>query len=266
LFGAVGSQVSVIVLALGGATDGTGGADHMGCDYQTGNAIEVCASFGNSARVSALFEAELSECSMGGDLCGVSTGESLSRWCAMVVGHNALPDFATAPQWAQDGMPNFVDRIDPSDQNGDSIGCGMAFLSWLISQGHRLDQIAPAMVELGQSASFAQLYENQTSDRAGNAWPSFQAAVQALSNGVTSDDPFDALAQPAQFAHQSLWTVALASKVFSSILLDVSRGKTAEEIVAGVRSVLPGSNGRHKPATCHPQSRPLLPPDKAGKS
>ena len=38
----------------------------MGCDYVSGNAIEVCASFGNSARVSALFEAELSECSMGG--------------------------------------------------------------------------------------------------------------------------------------------------------------------------------------------------------
>jgi hypothetical protein len=98
----------VIVFALGGQTDGTGGADHLGCDFQTGAAIEVCAAFGNSARVSALFEAELSECSMGGNLCGVSTGEALSRWCAAVVGGNALSDFATAPRWAQDGMPNFV--------------------------------------------------------------------------------------------------------------------------------------------------------------
>jgi hypothetical protein len=69
----------------------------MGCDYVTGAAIEVCASFGNSARVSALFEAELSECSMGGNLCGVSTGEALSRWCATVIGNSALSDFATAP-------------------------------------------------------------------------------------------------------------------------------------------------------------------------
>jgi len=33
-------------------------------------------------------------CSMGGNLCGVSTGEALSRWCAVVVGNNALADFA----------------------------------------------------------------------------------------------------------------------------------------------------------------------------
>src|ERR1700726_2103722 len=82
IFGTTGGPVSVIVFALGNATDGTGGADHMGCDYVNGAAIEVDASFGNSARVSALFEAELSECSMGGNLCGASTGEALSRGCA----------------------------------------------------------------------------------------------------------------------------------------------------------------------------------------
>src|SRR5579863_7974529 len=79
IFGTTGGHVNVIVFALGGATDGTGGADHMACDYTTGNAIEVDASFGNSVRVSALFEAELSECSMNGNLCGESTGEALSR-------------------------------------------------------------------------------------------------------------------------------------------------------------------------------------------
>jgi hypothetical protein len=136
IFASVGGPVSVIVFALNGATDGTGGADHMGCDYTSGNAIEVDASFGNSQRVSALFEAELSECSMGGNLCGLSTGEALSRWCAAVVGSNALSDFATAPTWAADGMQDYVDQTDPTDQNPDSTGCGMAFLSWLMSQGH----------------------------------------------------------------------------------------------------------------------------------
>src|SRR5579864_4141404 len=190
LFGTTGGPVGVIVFALGGQTDGTGGADHLGCDYVSGGAIEVCASFDNSARVSALFEAELSECSMGGNLCGVSTGEALSRWCAAQVGNNALSDFATAPTWAQDGMPNWVDKTDPTDQDADSIGCGMAFLSWLMSQGYALDKIAPAMVALGNSGTLAQLYANLTSNAASKAWAAFQAAVKALPNGVTSDDPF----------------------------------------------------------------------------
>lgn len=192
IFGTTGGSVSVIVFALGGATDGTGGADHDGCDYQTGNAIEVDASYGNSARVSALFEAELSECSMGGNLCGVNTGEALSRWCAASTSNNALSDFATAPIWFQDGMPDFVDQTDPTDQSADSTGCGMAFLSWLISKGFALNQIAPALVALTASGTLAQLYANLTSDSAANAWPNFQAAVNALPNGVTSDDPFGA--------------------------------------------------------------------------
>src|ERR1700691_1794016 len=190
IFGTTGGNVSAIIFALGGATDGTGGADHGGCDYSTGNAIEVCASFGNSARVAALFEAELSECSMGGNLCGVSTGEALSRWCAEQVGSNALSDFATAPTWAQDGMRDWVDQTDPTDQDSDSIGCGMAFLSWLMKLGHSLNQIAPAMVALGTAGTLAQLYAKLTSLSASNAWSTFLAAAKALPNGVTSDDPF----------------------------------------------------------------------------
>ena len=195
IFGTTGGPVSVIVFALGNSTDGTGGADHMGCDYTTGAAIEVDASFGNSARVSALFEAELSECSMNGNLCGQSTGEALSRWCAAVISNNALSDFATAPQWAQDGMPDYVSKTDPTDQNADSTGCGMAFLSWLMSQSYSLDKIAPEMVALGDAGTLAQLYANLTSDAAANAWPKFQNAVKALPNGVTNDDPFGG-AQP----------------------------------------------------------------------
>src|SRR5689334_13892195 len=108
-FGTSAGAVSVIVYAIGGATDGTGGADHGGCDYDTGAAIEVCASYGTSLRCSALLEAELSECNMNSNLCGVSTGEALSRWCAMAVSNNALADFATAPTWYAQGMANWVD-------------------------------------------------------------------------------------------------------------------------------------------------------------
>jgi hypothetical protein len=189
-FGTTGGHVNVIIWALNGQTDGTGGADHASCDYETGGNIEVCASLGNSTRVAALFEAELSECSMGGNLCGESTGEALSRRCAAAVSNNALSDFVTAPVWFQDGMPDYVNKTDPTDQNADSTGCGMAFISWLIGQGYALNAIAPAMVALGNSGTFAQLYAKLTSQSAANAWPAFETAVRALPNGVTTDEPF----------------------------------------------------------------------------
>lgn len=194
IFGITGGPVDVIVFALNGQTDGTGGADHGGCDFTTGNAIEVDVSYNNSARVVALFEAELSECAMNGQLCGYSTGEALSRWCAAVVGANALSDFATAPQWAQDGMPNWVDQTEQTDQNADSTGCGMAFLSWLISQGHTLSDIAQTMVSLDDNGTLAELYAHLTTAAGSHAWPSFTSAVNSLSGGVTNDDPFGALA------------------------------------------------------------------------
>jgi len=264
IFGTPGGPVSIIVFALGGATDGTGGADHMGCDYTTGAAIEVCASLGNSPRVSALFEAELSDCSMNNNLCGLSTGEALSRWCAAVIGNNALSDFATAPQWVQDGMPDYVSQTDPTDQNADSTGCGMAFLSWLMSLGHGLDEIAQAMVSLGDSGTLAQLYAELTSDAASNAWPTFQSAIQALPNGVNDDDPFAGAAQPAQLAHLAPWTVALAGKIFAAILADVAAGKAPHQIVAGVRAAMvmaPMAKGGAPAAACYIKSRRLRPPN-----
>ena len=192
IFGTPSQPVNVIVFALDGRTDGTGGADHNACDFTNGSNIEVCASFGNSMRVSALFEAELSECAMGGNLCGVSTGEALSRWCAAVTSNNALTDFASAPAWAQAGMPDYVTRTDNTDQNEISTGCGMAFLSWLQKLGHPLGRIAPAMVSLGTRGVLAQLYSELTGEAASSAWPGFLAAVKALP-GVRSDAPFGAL-------------------------------------------------------------------------
>lgn len=194
IFGSPGGAVNVIIFALDGQTDGSGGADHNACNYTTGGAIEVCASFGHAARVSALFEAELSECSMGGNLCGVSTGEALSRWCAATVSGNALADFATAPTWAQDGMPDYVDKTDNTDQNPVSTGCGMAFLSWLQRLGFDLDKIAPAMVALGTSGTLAQLYAMLRSDAQANAWPKFLAAAKALPQ-IMNDDPFGAVSR-----------------------------------------------------------------------
>jgi hypothetical protein len=243
IFGTQGGKVSVIVYALNGATDGTGGADHGGCDYNIGNAIEVDASFGSSARVSALFEAELSECSMGGNLCGVSTGEALSRWCANVIGNNVLSDFSTAPQWAQDGMPDYVNQTDPTDQDMDSIGCGMAFISWLLSLGYTLNQIAQAMVNRGANGTFAQIYADLGAGSSDNAWTNFQAAIQGLPNGVTTDDPFGGGTQPSQLAHLAPDTLQLAGRVFSAIVADVAAGRSHHHIVASVRAAMVRPSG-----------------------
>lgn len=174
----------------------TGGAAAAGPAWPsyTGSAIEVDVSLGHPARVSALFEAELSECAMNGQLCGYSTGEGLSRWCAAVVGENALADFATAPTWAQDGRPNWVDRTDPTDQSADSTGCAVAFLSWLLSQHHSLSETAQAMVSLGDGGTLAELFQRLTGRPAASAWSEFSAAIDALPGGVTTDDPFGALA------------------------------------------------------------------------
>jgi hypothetical protein len=264
IFGTTGGPVSVIVFALGGATDGTGGADHMGCDYTTGNAIEVDASFGNSARVSALFEAELSECSMNGNLCGESTGEALSRWCATVIGNNALSDFSTAPQWYSDGMPDYVNQTDNTDQGADSTGCGMAFISWMMSQGYGLEKIAPTMVNLGDSGTLAEMYANLTGDAAANAWPNFQSAVNNLQNGISNDDPFNGLANPTQMTHLAPQTAELVGRVFASMVADLAAGRSPEQLAANVRAaMLPKS--RPKAAVCAPKSKRLLPPGKSAK-
>jgi len=268
IFGTTGGVVSVIVFALNGATDGTGGADHNGCDYTTGNAIEVDASYGNPARVSALFEAELSECSMNGNLCGESTGEALSRWCAAVVGNNALSDFATAPQWVADNMPNWVDQTEDTDQDADSIGCGTAFLSWLISQGHGLEKIAPAMVNLGDSGTLAQLYANLTGDSPGNAWANFQNAIRALPNGsasITSDDPFNGLANPMQMTHLSPRSAELVGRVLASIIADLAAGHDSDQIAANLRGAMAPAARPAAPPVCSPKSKRLLPPGKTSK-
>jgi hypothetical protein len=260
IFGTVGQPVSVIVYALSGATDGTGGADHGACDYVNGAAIEVCASFGNSARVSALFEAELSECSMGGNLCGVSTGEALSRWCAAQIGNNALADFASAPAWYTGGQPDYVDQTYPTDSDYPSIGCGMAFISWLLSKGYGLPAIAEEMVALGDAGTLAQAYAALSGDAVGNAWPNFSAAVQALQNGVTSDDPFGGGGQPAHLAHATPMTVELAGKIFASILADLSAGKADKDIVAGVRGLMAAAKRPGvRAAQCSTRSHPLRP-------
>jgi hypothetical protein len=199
IFGITAQPVNVILFPLGGATDGSGGADHMGCDFVSGGNLEVDLSLGSLPRVAALFEAELSECAMQGQLCGLSTGEALSRWCAMAVSGNALSDFASAPVWQQDGEANWVDQTQLTDQDYDSIGCGMAMLS-LMLQTWDLDEVAQAMVALGDNGTLADLGAQLSGATSPSAWSKLLAAVAGLPGGqVTSDDPFGAMGRLSQW-------------------------------------------------------------------
>jgi hypothetical protein len=135
-------------------------------------------------------------------------------------------------------MANYVDQTKPTDQDADSTGCGMAFLSWMMSQGYGLDKITPAMVSLGDAGTLAQLYANLTSDAAANAWPNFQAAIQNLPNGVTSDDPF--AGAPKQLAAMKQLQPTAPSARAAGIAAPAAKGVKA--------------------AVCSPRSRRLLPP------
>lgn len=206
IFGiAQSTPVNVLIFNMG-ATDGTGGADHAACTFQDGGNIEVCSTYTYQGQVStgqraaALFEAELSECAMQGQLCGLSTGEALSRWCTLVAEPGALTDFASAPAWQTDGYANWIDTVNPTDQDIDSIGCGMAFISYLVHRGTDLPIIAQAMVAGGDQLSFAKLYENLKMGTAAQAWPTFIAAVKALGI-ITSDDPFNQVGNALKKVH-----------------------------------------------------------------
>ena len=228
IFGSTGGPVSVIVFALDGRTDGNGGADHMGCDFVTGASIEACASFGD------LFD--------GGQSVRRSTGEALSRWCAADVSNNALANFETAPTWAQNGMQNYVDYTASTDRDLISVGCGMAFLSWLISLGDPLEKIAPAMVALGDGGTLAQLYERLTGDARTSAFPKFVAAARALPS-ITSDDPFGAAPRIALAAFAQPLRVAIASKLINAILADLAASKTTKDVLDGIHTILSEGSG-----------------------
>jgi hypothetical protein len=172
---------------------------------------------------------------MGGNLCGVSTGEALSRWCAETTtsGSNPLAAFATAPHWAADGMKDWVTVTDQTDRNPDSIGCGMAFISWLISMGHGLSTVAPQMVALGESGTLAKLYAGLSGKPAAEAWPNFQTAIKTIGGAaaIKTDNPFAQKPEP-------MTAIVLAKKLIQTIVVDVADGKSARQLAADVSVII----------------------------
>jgi hypothetical protein len=204
-FNVPAQPVNVIIAEVNGATDGTGGAYHYGCDFATGGDLYCDAAFGNPALTTGLLVAELTECFMGpqqkGWDCGGSNGEALSRLLAELLSggsNGALAAFATGPVWDDAGRPDWIDASEPTDQDAISIGCGMVYLYWMISRSFTAAQITQAGCPDGTLASnYAALTGSNT------AWPDFSIAVSGLGAPITSDDPWSS-APPPPPAGQSI--------------------------------------------------------------
>jgi hypothetical protein len=194
-FDVPGQPVNVIIAAVNGATDGTGGAYHYGCNFNPGDDLYCDAAFGNPELTNGLIAAELTESFMGaqnqGWDCGGSNGEALSRFLAELLSggpDGALTAFATGPAWDQDGRPDWIDATEPTDQNPVSIGCGLVYLYWMLSKGFTAAQITQAGCSDGTLASNYTALTGATT-----AWADFMAAVNGLSGPITSDNPWGSI-------------------------------------------------------------------------
>jgi hypothetical protein len=179
------SPLNVIIAGLSGTNDGTGGAYHYGCDFRSGGDIYLDACFTEPVFDSFLFVAEASECFMGATDwdCGGSNGEALSRYLAETL----VPDtqtaalFASTPVWDQDGRADWIDQTEGTDQDYDSIGCGMAYLYWMA------ETFTVSRITQAGGSTLEQNYETLT-----GSFDAYDALMAVLpSEGtITTDDPF----------------------------------------------------------------------------
>jgi hypothetical protein len=190
-FGIPGGTVEVVIASLSGNNDGSGGAYHYGCDFNSGGVLYLDATFAsttvNPFRLEVgLYVAELSECFMGaqnhGWGCGYSNGEGLSRFCAeQETPAGTLNAFVTGPAWANAGFPDWISRTEPTDRDKLSTGCAIVYLYWMRSLGFTISQIVMA-----GGATLSANYQTLTGKT--TAYQDLLAALKGLT--VTSDNPF----------------------------------------------------------------------------
>jgi hypothetical protein len=187
------AALNVIIAGLSGNNDGTGGAYHYGCDFQTGGDIYLDACFTEPVFDSFLFVAEASECFMGaqgaGWDCGGSNGEALSRYFAETLVPNTTTAalFASTPVWDQDGRADWISQEENTDQDYDSIGCGMAYLYWMA------ETFSTAQITQAGGQTLEQNYETLTGQS--DAYDALLAVLPAQGS-ITTDDPFPAGGPP----------------------------------------------------------------------
>jgi len=89
----------------------------------------------------------------------------------------------TAPIWARNGAPDWISRTDNTDRNFISVGCGMAYFSWMMSLGHGVGEIAQA-----GGATLSANYATLTGKSAGDAYANLIEALRSLPQAKS--DPF----------------------------------------------------------------------------
>ena len=200
-FGIPCQPVNLIIANLGGNGSGLGGAYHYSCLFSTGGDLYVDAANGNPEMDIGLYVAELVEAFMGaaarGWNCGGSGGESLSRVLAEIESggpNGAMAPYVSAPSWDSANRPNWIDSDQGSDQDYPSIGCGLVYLSWMLSLGFTPAQITQAGEPSGTLASNYTALTGKTT-----AWADMTAALVGVK--IADDDPFGGIAaggsQPA---------------------------------------------------------------------
>ena len=203
-FGVAGGAVTVVVAPLSGNNNGSAGAYHYGCDFNSGGTLYLDATFAlpNAVDVGlALYVAELSECFMGaqgrGWGCGYSNGEGLSRVSAEIdTPAGSFPSWGvTGPSWVAAGYPDWVTQTEQTDRDYVSTGCAVLYLYWMLSLGYT----APTIIRAAGD-TLAANYKTLTGKD--SAYADLKAAVQAVT--VTSDNPFRPFIRPRRKTFQPL--------------------------------------------------------------
>lgn len=197
-FGVQGQGGNIIIAALGGATDGSGGAYHYDCSFSSGGDWYIDAATDPQECV-GLAMAEISESYMGlqskGWNCGGSGGEALSRFLAEIASGGpggALAPYSSAASW--DGS-DWISKDQGTDGDYPSIGCGVLYLWWMVSQGYTVDQITQAGEPDG---TLSTNYQNLTGKSATQAFCDFKAAAAGLGSpsSFQNDNPWNAATPP----------------------------------------------------------------------
>jgi hypothetical protein len=199
-FGVVGKSGNVIVDNLGGNSDGTGGAYHAACAFNSdggGSDWYMDYAAQSNDMVLGLTMAEVCESYMGlqgrGWPCGGSSGEGLSRVLAEIASggpNGPLLPFASGSSW--DGT-DWISKDQGTDGDYPSIGASVLCIWWLLALGYTIQQIAQAGETDGTlSSCFAVLTGRAPSE----AFTDFNAAVRAIGFPAASDNPWNTPTPP----------------------------------------------------------------------
>lgn len=194
LFGGIDApNVNLILAPLSTTNDGSGGAYHYGCngtdlycDVQFMPNLNVWTSL-------ALFVAEAVEVfeatqGLGWD-CGASNGEGLSRVLAETIHPVVLDAYTTTAAWLDGQRQDWVTKTNPTDQDSQSNGCAVLFLTWM----HTILGFTYTQISEAGSPTLAGTYQKLTGKN--TAFADFTAAVNVRwpagsPSGVTGDNPW----------------------------------------------------------------------------